>query len=131
MQACLMGIDEDYHNNIERENTHHTLLPQEAQECRISDETMEVLRKARAIWTLLVVTKTSLIDVQRSMQAAIAALLLMKLTAKGTQESSSHCRSVLGDKGYALYTVGKDVFKGPNPSPLERWIIDRRAQIRK
>eukprot|EP00957_Ditylum_brightwellii_P001759 135021-Ditylum_brightwellii.AAC.1 len=30
MRACLMGVDEDYHDDIERENTHPTLLPQKA-----------------------------------------------------------------------------------------------------
>eukprot|EP00957_Ditylum_brightwellii_P051241 3884996-Ditylum_brightwellii.AAC.2 len=120
-----MGIDEDYHNDIERENTHPTLLPQEAEECGISDETREVLRKSGAICTLLAAAKTSLPDVQRNTQVAIAALLLMKSMAKGTQESSFHCRSVSGDKGYALCTVGKGVHKGPNPSPLVRWITDR------
>eukprot|EP00957_Ditylum_brightwellii_P129573 9883102-Ditylum_brightwellii.AAC.1 len=92
MQARLMGIDEDYHNDIKRENTHPTLLPQKAQECRISDETREVLRKAGAIRTLLAATKTSLPGVQRNMQAAVAALLLMKSMARGTQESPSHRR---------------------------------------
>eukprot|EP00957_Ditylum_brightwellii_P172883 13161720-Ditylum_brightwellii.AAC.1 len=65
MQARLMEFDEDYHNDLERENTHPTLLPQEAQECRICDETREVLCKAGAICTLLATTKTSLPDVQR------------------------------------------------------------------
>eukprot|EP00957_Ditylum_brightwellii_P082632 6282765-Ditylum_brightwellii.AAC.1 len=117
MQACLMEIDEDYRNDIERENIHPTLLPQEAKECKISDEAREVLRKAGAICTLLAATKTSLPDVQRNTQAAVTALLLMKLMAKGTQESPSHHMSVLGDKGYA--------------SPLERQVADRQVQIRK
>eukprot|EP00957_Ditylum_brightwellii_P162137 12344539-Ditylum_brightwellii.AAC.1 len=85
MQARLMGIDEDYHNDIERENTHPNLLPQKAQEYGISDETREVLCKAGAICTLLAATKTSLPDVQRNTQAAVAALLLMKSMARGTQ----------------------------------------------
>eukprot|EP00957_Ditylum_brightwellii_P001792 137642-Ditylum_brightwellii.AAC.1 len=131
MQACLMGIDEDYHNDFKCENTYPILLPQEAQECRISDETRKVLRKAGAICTLLAATKTVLPDVQRNTQAAVAALLLIKLIARGTQEPSSHCRSVLGDKGCALRTVGKDVYKGPNPSPLDKQITDRQAWIQK
>ena len=36
-----------------------------------------------------------------------------------------------GDKGCALRTVGKGVFKGPNPSLLDKRITDRRARIRK
>eukprot|EP00957_Ditylum_brightwellii_P120406 9186783-Ditylum_brightwellii.AAC.1 len=83
-----------------------TLLPQKAQECGISDETKELLRKAGAIGTILAVMKTSLPDVQRNKHATVAALLLMKSMARGTQESLSHRMSVLGDKGYA--------------SPLER-----------
>ena len=38
--------------------------------------------------------------------------------------------SLLGDKGCALRTVGKGVYKGPNPSPLDKRITDRRARIR-
>eukprot|EP00957_Ditylum_brightwellii_P157331 11974784-Ditylum_brightwellii.AAC.1 len=85
MQALLMGVDEDYHDDIKHENTHPTLLPQKAQECGFSDETREVLRKARAICTLLAAMKNRLPDVQRNTQAAVAALILMKLMARGTQ----------------------------------------------
>eukprot|EP00957_Ditylum_brightwellii_P169904 12932395-Ditylum_brightwellii.AAC.1 len=92
MRAHLMGVDEDYHNDIKCENKHPTLLPKKAQECKISNETREALRKAESIHTLLVVTKTSLPDVQKNTQAAVAALILMKLMARGTQESPSHCR---------------------------------------
>ena len=94
MRARLMGIDENYHDDLEREYTHPTLLPQEAQECGVSDETKEVLRKAGAIRTLLAATTTGLPDVHRNTQAAVAALILMKSMARGTQ-SSSHRRSVL------------------------------------
>ena len=125
MRARLMGIDENYHDDLERENTHPTLLLQESQECGINDEAKEVLRKAGEICTPLAATKTGLPDVQRKMQAAVAALIFMKSMARGTQESSSHRRSVLGDKGYTLCTVGKGMYKGPNPSPLERRITDR------
>ena len=38
MQAHLMWIDENYHDNIERLATHPDLLPQETQECGISDD---------------------------------------------------------------------------------------------
>ena len=125
-----MGIDENYHDDLEHENTHPTLLPQEAHECGVSDETKEVLRKAGAVRTLLAATKTGLPDVRRNTQAAVAALILMKVMARGTQESSSHRRSVLGDQGCALRTVGKGVYKGPNPSPLDKRITDKLAQIR-
>eukprot|EP00957_Ditylum_brightwellii_P073524 5586781-Ditylum_brightwellii.AAC.1 len=117
MQARLMGVDEDYHDDIECENTYPTLLPQKAQECGISNETREVLCKARAIRTLLAATKNSLLDVQRNTQAAVTALILMKSMVRGTQESLSHRRSVLGDKGYA--------------DLLETRMTDRQAWIRK
>eukprot|EP00957_Ditylum_brightwellii_P026115 1974560-Ditylum_brightwellii.AAC.1 len=128
---ALQGTDEDYHDDLERENTHSTLLPQEAQECGISDETREVLRKAGVIRTLLAATKTSLPDVQRNTQTTVAQLLLTNPMVRGTQESSSHCRSVLGDKGCTLSTVGKGVYKGPKPGPLDKQITDRRAWIQK
>jgi hypothetical protein len=41
MRAHLMGISEDYHDDLERENTHPSLLLQEAQECVISDDKKE------------------------------------------------------------------------------------------
>ena len=58
----------------------------------------------------------------------------MKLMVRGTGMSSSHCRSVLGDKGCALRTVDKGIPRGiPNgldPCPLDERIKDRRARIR-
>ena len=42
-----------------------------------------------------------------------------------------HTNDLLGAKGCALHTVGKGVYKGPNPSPLDKQITDRRAKIRK
>ena len=48
IQAHLMGVDENYHDNLERLATHPDLVPQEIQECRISDENKELLHKA---WT--------------------------------------------------------------------------------
>eukprot|EP00957_Ditylum_brightwellii_P130661 9967771-Ditylum_brightwellii.AAC.1 len=92
MQARLMGVAEDYHDDVKCENTHPTLLSQKAQECGISNETRDVLCKDGAIRTLLAATKNSLSDVQRNTQAAVAALILMKSMARGTQESPSHRR---------------------------------------
>ena len=85
-----MGIDENYHNDLERENTHPMLLPQETQEREVSDETKEVLRKAGAICTLSAATKTGLLDTQQKMQAAVAALIFMRLMVRGTSKSTSH-----------------------------------------
>ena len=109
MRVRLMGIDENYHNDLERENTHPTLLPQEAQECGISDETKEVLCKAGTIHTLLATTKTGLPEAKSNTHTAVAALLLLTSMSRGTQESSSHRRSVLGEKGCALCMVGKGI----------------------
>ena len=66
MRARLMGIDENYHDDLDRANTHPTLLPQEAQECGTSDKTKEVLGKTGAVRTLLAATKTGLPDTQRT-----------------------------------------------------------------
>ena len=33
MRARLMGVDENYDDDIEKQNTHPDLLPQESQEC--------------------------------------------------------------------------------------------------
>jgi len=89
-----------------------------------------VLRKAGAICTLLAATKIRLSDAQWNTQAAVAALIFMRLMVRGTSKSTSHRRSVLEDKGCALRTVGKGIYKGPNPSPLDKRITDRRARIR-
>ena len=60
MQARLMGIDENYHGDLEHLATHLDLLPQETQECGISDENKELLHKAEEICTLMAATKYSL-----------------------------------------------------------------------
>ena len=125
-----MGVDENYHDDIERLATHPYLLLQEAQECGISDENKELLHKAGAICTLMAAAKNSLPIATRNTQIAVAALLLLKLMARGTQKSTSHRRSVLRDKGFALRTVGKGTYREPNPSPLDKWITGRRAWIR-
>ena len=91
----------------------------------MSDETKEVLYKAGAMHTLLAVTKTVLPEAKRNMQAAVAALLLLKLMSRGTHKSSSHHRSVLRDKGCTLCTVSKGVHTGPNPSLFDKRITDR------
>ena len=57
MQARLMGVDENYHDNLECEATHPDLLSQETQECGISDKNKELLHKAGAICTLMTATK--------------------------------------------------------------------------
>ena len=128
-RARLMGVDENYHDDLERLATHPDLLPQETQECGISDENKELLHKAGAIRTLMAAKKQGLSTTTRNTQAAVAALIFMKLMVRGTSKSSSHRRSVLGDKGCALRTVDKGISRGPNPCPLDKWITDRRARI--
>ena len=46
MRARLMGVDENYDNDIKRQAKNSSLLRQETQECKISDENRELLRKA-------------------------------------------------------------------------------------
>ena len=115
-----MGVDENYHDNLKRLATHPDLLPQEAQECGISDKNKELLHKAGAIHTLLAATKNSLPTATRNTQAAVATLPFMKLLVRGTSKSSSHRRSVLGDKGCTLHTVDKGISRGSNPHMQDR-----------
>ena len=134
MRARLMGIDENYHDDLKREATHPDLLPQETQECAISDENKELLHKAGAIRTLMAAEKQGLPTSTQNTQAAVAALIFMKSMVRGTGMSSSHRRSVLGDKGCALCTVDKGIprgiSRGPNPCPLDKQIKDRQARSR-
>ena len=109
MRARLMGIDENYHDDLERLATHPDLLPQETQECRISDENKELLHKAGEIRTLMAAKKQGLFTTTRNTQAAVAALIFMKLMVRGTGTLSSHCRSGLGGKGCTLHTVDKGI----------------------
>lgn len=106
LRTRLMGISESYHDDLEHENTHPDLLPQEVHKCGVSDDKKEILQKAGEIRDLLAMSKTITPPATRNTQTAVAALLLMKLMTKRT-ESSSHCRSVLEDKGFAQRTVRK------------------------
>eukprot|EP00957_Ditylum_brightwellii_P147062 11197238-Ditylum_brightwellii.AAC.1 len=99
MQARLMGVDEDYHDDIEHENTHPTLLSQKAQECRISDETREVLRKAGAICTLLAATKTSLPDVQRKNAGCSGSTYTNKINGKRNSRVTISSHECVGRQG--------------------------------
>ena len=73
--------------------------------------------------------KQGLSTSMKNTQAAVAALIFMKSMVRGIGMSSSHRRSVLGDKGCALRTVDKGISRGPIPCPLDKRIPDRRAQI--
>ena len=115
---------------------HADLLPKEAQECAISQEAQDLLHKAGALRTLMAATKKSLPNAKRKTQVAVAALLLHSMT-KRTKRSSSHRRSVLGDKGNALEAEGnaqhtKDmgVRTGHNDVSMDGWTTVRRARAR-
>ena len=129
MRARLMGVPENYDYNVERRNTHPDLLPKEAQECTISKEAQDLLHKAGALHTLVAATKKSLPNATRKTQVAMAALLLHSMT-KQTNRSSSHRRSVLGDKGNALRTVGKGVRTRHKDMSVDGWTTVRRACVR-
>ena len=128
MRARLMGVPEDYDNDIERQNTHTDLLLQEVQECAIWQETKDLLHKAGAIRKLVAATRKSLPNAKRKTQAAVAALLLQSM-AKQNKRLSSNCRSVLGGKGNALHTIGKGMCTGRNDIPVDGWTTVRRACI--
>ena len=124
-----MGVPEDYDDDVEHQNTHVDLLPKEAQECAISQEAQDLLHKAGAMRTLMTSTKKSLPNATRKTQVAVAALLLQSMI-KRTKQSSSHRRSVLGDKGNALRTVGKGVRTGHKDVTVDGWTTVRRARVR-
>ena len=131
-----MSVPENYDDDVERRNTHPDLLPKEAQECAISQEAQDLLHKAVALRTLVAATKKSLTNATRKTQVAVAALLLHSMT-KRTKRSSSHRRSVLGDKGNALEAEGnalrtKDmgVRTGHKDVPVDGWTTVRRARVR-
>ena len=103
MRSRLMGVDENYDDYIEKQNTHPDLLPQESQECTttVSEETKKMLAEAGAFRKVMVVTQAGLPNATRKTQVAVAALVL-KTMARRTDKSSSHIRSVLGGKGKAI-----------------------------
>ena len=71
-----MEVDVNYNDNVEQQNTHLDLLPQEAQEYAILEESRDLLHKAGAIHKMMAATKTSLPKATRKTQAVVAALLL-------------------------------------------------------
>ena len=103
MISRLMGVDEKYDDDIENQNTHPDMLPQESQECAttVSDETKNMLAKAGAFRKVLAVTRYGLPHTTRKTQVTVAALVL-KTMARRTDKSSPHRWSVLGGKGNAI-----------------------------
>ena len=98
-----MGVDENYDDDIEKQNTHPDLLPQESQECAttVSEETKKTPYKAGEFLKVMAVTQAVLTNATRKTQVAVAALVL-KTMARQTDKSSSHRRSVLGSKGNVI-----------------------------
>ena len=103
MRAQLMGVDENYDDDIEKQNTYPNLLPQVSQECAstVSEETKKMLVKAGAFRKVMVVTQAGLPNATSKTQVAVAALVLNTM-ARRTDKSSSNHRSVLGGKGSAI-----------------------------
>ena len=91
-----MGIDENYHDDLKRLATHPDLLPQETQECGISDENKELLHKAGAIHTLMTAKKQGLSTSTQNMRAAGAGLIFMK-SRRNLSESTMPSSILCGD----------------------------------
>ena len=96
MRSRLMGVDENYDDDIENQNKHPDLLPQESQECvtTVSEETKKMLAKAGSFRKVMAVTQAGLPNNTRKTQVAVAALVL-KTMVRRTDNSSSHRSSVL------------------------------------
>ena len=92
-----MGFDDNCDDDVEKQNTHPDLLPQESQECAttVSEETKKMLAKAGAFRKVMAVAQAGLPNATRKTQVAVATLVL-KTMARLTDKSSSHRRSVLG-----------------------------------
>ena len=84
MCGRLMGIGEDYGDDIERLNTHPDLIT--SQECadNVSDEDASVLSKAGAIVKVLEVDHNTLPNATTKTQAAVAAFLFTITMARLT-----------------------------------------------
>ena len=107
-----MGVDKNYNDDIENQNTHPDLLPQESKECAttVSKETKKMLAKAGAFRKVMAFTQAGLPNVTRKTQVAVAALVL-KTMARQTDNSSSHCRSVLGGKGNDMRLMSIRIYR--------------------
>ena len=82
-----MGADDNYDDDIEKQNTHPDLLPQESQECdnTVSEETKKIMVKAGAFCKVMAVTQAGLSNATRKTQVAVTALVL-KTMARGTEK---------------------------------------------
>ena len=98
-----MGVDENYDDDIEKQNKHPDPLLQESKECAttVSEETKKMLAKAGAFRKVVAVTQAGIPNATRKTQVAVA-VLVPKTMAIRTDKSLSHRRSVLGGKGKAI-----------------------------
>ena len=128
MRARLMGVAENYDDEAERLLTHADLLPRKLQECALPTKAEELLRKAGTIRAVVSMARKSLPTASRKTHAAVAALLLRSMVRR-TAKSSSHCRSVLGDKGSALDTGEKGTRTGRNAVLKDMWTKVRRKSV--
>ena len=82
MRARLMGISENYDDEVERQNTQPGLLP--PQECTaptMSTEYASLLTKAGALKKDLAITNGDIQRATKITQFAVAALLLRAVTS--------------------------------------------------
>ena len=88
MRDRLMGVDDNYDDDIEKQNTHPDLLHQESQECAttVSEETKKILAKTGEFCKVMKVTQTLLPNAITKTQVAVAALVL-KTMARRTENS--------------------------------------------
>ena len=73
MRARLMGVDENYDNDIEKHNTHPDMLPPESQECAtiVSEETKKMLAKAGAFRKVMEFTQAGPPNATRKTQVIL------------------------------------------------------------
>ena len=77
-----MGVAENYDDDVERQYTHLDLLPQEAQECAISQETKDLLHKAWVIRTMVAAARRTLPKATKQTQVAVEAVLLRSMARR-------------------------------------------------
>ena len=78
MRGRLMGIGEDYADEIERRDTHPNLMPSRECAVNVSAKDKSVLTKSVDIVKVLVVAKDALLNANKKTQASVAALLITR-----------------------------------------------------
>ena len=82
MCGGLIGIGDDYDDDIERLNTNPELLPSQQCADNFSAEDASVLAKAGAIVKLIEVDHNAFPNATKKTQAAVAVLLLTRMMAR-------------------------------------------------